>query len=72
MSVTRRKRPEYRKETAHKVFPNILEQDFDSNEINTKWCIDFTYLFLENGEKCYNCTILAGSSRSKRYCKHHR
>ena len=56
-SVTRRKRPEYRKGTAHKVFPNLLEQDFACDEINTKWCTDFTYLFLEDGSKRYNCTM---------------
>ena len=33
LSVTRRKRPEYHKGKAHKVFPNILERDFDSNEM---------------------------------------
>lgn len=63
-SVTRRKRPGYRKGTAHKVFSNILEQDFDSNEMNTKWCTDFTYLFLENDEKRYNCTIVDLHDRS--------
>ena len=64
LSVTRRKRPESHKGKAHKVFPNILEQDFDSNEINTKWCTDFTCLFLENGEKRYNCTIVDLHDRS--------
>ena len=33
LSVTRRKRPESHKGKAHKVFPNILERDFDSNEM---------------------------------------
>lgn len=46
------------------MFSNILEQDFDSNEMNTKWCTDFTYLFLENGEKRYNCTIVDLHDRS--------
>ena len=64
LSVTRRKRPEYHKGKAHKVFPNILEQDFDSNEIHTKWCTDFTCLFLENGEKRYNCSIVDLHDRS--------
>ena len=64
LSVTRRKRPEYHKRKAHKVFPNILEQDFDSNEIHTKWCTDFTCLFLENGEKRYNCSIVDPHDRS--------
>jgi len=63
-SVTRRKRPEYKKGKAHKVFPNLLEQDFSCDEINTKWCTDFTYLFLEDGRKRYNCTILDLHDRS--------
>ena len=64
MSVVRRKRPEYRKGKPHKIFPNILEQDFYCDEINTKWCTDFTYLFLEDGSKRYNCTILDLHDRS--------
>ena len=63
-SVVRRKRPEYRKGKPHKIFPNILEQDFYCDEINTKWCTDFTYLFLEDGSKRYNCTILDLHDRS--------
>ena len=64
MSVTRRKRPGYKRGKAHKVFPNLLEQDFHCDEINTKWCTDFTYLFLEDGSKRYNCTILDLHDRS--------
>ncbi len=57
-SVTRRKKPGYHKGKAHKVFQNILEQDFDCEKRNTKWCTDLTYLFLSDGSKRYNCTIL--------------
>ena len=64
MSVTRRKAPEYKKRKPHKVFPNVLEQDFSCDEINTKWCVDFTYLFLEDGSARYNCTILDLHDRS--------
>ena len=63
-SVTRRKKPGYRKGKAHKVFRNILEQDFDCDEINTKWCTDFTYLFLSDGTKRYKCTIINLHDRS--------
>lgn len=63
-SVTRRKRPDYHTGKANKIFPNILEQDFSCDEINTKWCTDFTYLFLPDGEKRYNCTILDLHERS--------
>ena len=40
MPVVRRKRPGYQKSKPHKVFRNILEQDFSCDEINTKWCTD--------------------------------
>ena len=63
-SITRRKRPEYKQGKAHKVFPNLLEQDFSCDEINTKWCTDFTYLFLKDGSKRYNCSILDLHDRS--------
>lgn len=63
-SIVRRKKPNYQHGKPHKVFPNILEQDFDCDEINTKWCTDFTYLFLEDGETRYNCTILDLHDRS--------
>lgn len=63
-SVVRRKRSEYRRGKAHKVFPNLLEQDFICDEINTKWCTDFTYLFLADGNKRYNGTILDLHDRS--------
>lgn len=63
-SVTRRKKPGYRTGKTHKVFRNILEQDFECDEINTKWCTDFTYLFLSDGSKRYNCTIIDLHERS--------
>ena len=63
-SVTRRKRPDYKKGTAHKVFENVIKQDFTSEKINRKWCTDFTYLFLKDGEKRYNCTIIDLHDRS--------
>ena len=64
MSVTRRKPPEYKKGKPHKVFPNVLGQNFTCDEINTRWCVDFTYLFLEGGGVRYNCTILDLYDRS--------
>jgi len=63
-SVVRKKRPEYRKATAHKVFDNLLKQDFSADAINEKWCTDFTYLFLADGSKRYNCSILDLHDRS--------
>ena len=63
-SVVRRKNPGYQKGKPHKVFRNILEQDFSCDEINTKWCTDFTYLNLADGSKRYNCTIIDLYDRS--------
>ena len=64
MSVVRRKKPNYRKGKAHKVFPNLLQQDFNADKINAKWCTDFTYLYLADGRKRYNCTIIDLHDRS--------
>lgn len=44
-SVVRRKRPGYRKGTPHKVFENLLPQDFTAEEINQRWCTDFPIFF---------------------------
>ena len=63
-SVTRRKRPDYKKGKAHKVFENVIKQNFTSEKINRKWCTDFTYLFLKDGEKRYNCTVIDLHDRS--------
>lgn len=63
-SICRKKRPEYRHGAAHKVFENRLKQNFESEEINTKWCTDFTYLFLTDGSIRYNCTIIDLHDRS--------
>ena len=58
-SVTRKARYRYRKGAeAYAVFDNLLERDFSAKERNEKWCIDFTYLFLANRSKRYNCTII--------------
>jgi transposase InsO family protein len=57
-SVSRKRKPTYESGTPHKVFENKLNQDFTSTEINRKWCTDFTYLFLTDGSKRYNCSII--------------
>lgn len=49
---------------AHKVYENKLNQDFHANAINQKWCTEFTYLFLTDGSKRYNCTIIDLHDRS--------
>ncbi len=63
-SVTRKRKPNYEYGAPHKVFENRLHRDFSAAEINTKWCTDFTYLFLTNGQKRYNCTIIDLYDRS--------
>ena len=63
-SIVRPKKPEYEHGKPHKIFDNKLNQDFTADEINRKWCTDFTYLFLSNHEVRYNCTILDLHDRS--------
>lgn len=62
-SVTRRKY-HYERGEAHKVFENLLNRNFTASKPNEKWCTDFTYLHLENGEKHYNCSIIDLYDRS--------
>ena len=63
-SISRRRKLSYKRGIAHKVYNNKLKQDFNSPEINRKWCTDFTYLFLTDGSKRYNCTIIDLYDRS--------
>ena len=63
-SIVRRKKPNYEKGTPHKVFENLINQEFSAEEKNQKWCTDFTYLFLTDGSKRYNCSILDLHDRS--------
>lgn len=63
-SVVRPKKPGYEHGKPHKVFDNKLKQNFTADEINRKWCTDFTYLFLANHEVRYNCTIIDLHDRS--------
>lgn len=62
--ICRRKKPGYKKGHAHKVFPNLLNQNFVVEKPNTVWCTDFTYLYLKNGTVRYNCTIIDLYDRS--------
>ena len=63
-SISRKNKPEYEHGVAHKVYENKLNQDFHADAINQKWCTDFSYLFLTDGSKRYNCTILDLQDRS--------
>ncbi|MPM86304.1 IS3 family transposase ISRgn1 [bioreactor metagenome] len=64
LSIVRRKKPGYVKGDAHKVFPNLLKQQFSAKAPNTIWCTDFTYMYLQNGNTRYNCSILDIYDRS--------
>ena len=63
-SVVRPKKPGTKPGKPHKVFENRLKQDFTAERADCKWCTDFTYLFLKNGEVRYNCTIIDLHDRS--------
>ena len=63
-SIVRPKKPGAKYGKPHKVFVNRLNQDFHADKPNQKWCTDFTYLFLKNGDVRYNCTILDLHDRS--------
>lgn len=62
--VCRCKRPVYKKSHAHKVFPNLLQQNFLVERPNQVWCTDFTYRYLTNGMIRYNCMIIDLYDRS--------
>lgn len=62
--VPRRKKPNYKKGLPHKLFPNLLNQNFVVKEPNRVWCTDFTYLYLTNGQVRYNWTIIDLYDRS--------
>lgn len=62
--INRRKRPGYKKGYSHKMFPNILNQNFKVRKANQVWCTDFTYIPLANGSMRYNCTIIDLYDRS--------
>jgi len=63
-SIVRRKKSGYRKGSAHKVFPDLLNQKFSAEGPNRIWCVDFTYLYLKGGKVRYNCTIIDLYDRS--------
>jgi len=63
-SIVRRKKYVYHKGKIHKTFDNLLNRDFTAKDKNQRWCTDFTYLFLTDGSKRYNCTIIDLFDRS--------
>ncbi len=63
-AIVRRRRMNHQVGKPHKVFPNLIQQNFTADEINRKWCTDFTYLYLTDGSKRYNCSIMDLHDRS--------
>ena len=63
-SIVRAKKPNYKKGKPHKIFENLLNQNFYAAEPNKIWCTDFTYLKLTDGSFRYNCSILDLYNRS--------
>ena len=57
-AITVKRKPKYVKGEKNKVFPNILNQNFNVTERNKVWSTDFTYIRMANGKMRYNCTIL--------------
>jgi transposase InsO family protein len=58
-SATRKPRYRYHGSSdSGKVFENIINQDFTAKERYTRFCTDITYLFLADGRKRYNCTVI--------------
>ena len=63
-SIQRRKKRDIVNYPQHKVFKNLINQNFDISEPNKVWCTDFTYVYLSNGTRRYNCTIIDLYDRS--------
>ena len=57
-AIIMRKKPDYKSCKKHKIFDNLLKQNFTVNEKNKIWCTDFTYMRQPNGKFRYNCTII--------------
>lgn len=58
-SVTRRPRYRYRRgHEVGEVFGNVINQDFTAKKRYTRFCTDITYLFLADGRKRCNCTVI--------------
>jgi len=58
-SVTRKPKQRYSKGSKpFGIFENLLQQEFNANAKNQKWCVDFTYIYFADHKKRYNCTII--------------
>ena len=63
-SIQRRKKHDIVNYPQHKVFKNLVKQNFNVAKPNRIWCTDFTYVYLSNGVRRYNCTIIDLYDRS--------
>lgn len=63
-AIIMRKKPGYKAAKKHKIFSNILNQNFIIDKKNKVWCTDFTYMRSPNGKFRYNCTIIDLFDRS--------
>lgn len=57
-ATIRRKKKPYPSGQKHRIFENLLNNDYKAASPNTKWCTDFTYMKLANGVNRYNCSII--------------
>lgn len=62
-SITRQKKPNYKKGPEGTIYENRLNQEFEADARNRKWCVDFTYKKLTSGKFVFNCSILDLSGR---------
>ena len=63
-AIIMRKKPGYKSSKKHKIFDNLLKQNFEVHEKNKVWCTDFTYMRQPNGKFRYNCSIIDLFDRS--------
>lgn len=63
-AVIMRSKPGYKTGKKHKIFDNLLNQDFTVERKNKVWCTDFTYMRQPNGKFRYNCSIIDLFDRS--------
>lgn len=63
-AVIMRAKGNYKTGRKHKIFDNLLNQNFHIEKKNSVWCTDFTYMRQPNGKFRYNCTIIDLYDRS--------
>lgn len=57
-AVIMRSKTGYKTGKKHKIFDNLLNQNFKVDCKNKVWCTDFTYMRQPNGKFRYNCSII--------------